>query len=230
MDKGIHPDDEDEKEMNKDGRQLRKRRPILPNIASSAAGARVVGYSPIYDHTKKTLKSMFQNLLFGNQNVNRPSIILNDMFSIGECLPLHMNQKNNNYGHVTVQLAWPVSVHAITIAHIPESQTMDYTTAPKEFTVTCIPPRSSKDQKKPAGNKNRKQEAIQFGEDRQSILEYRRDGDSFQTFVASPRNETVSGEKELNNTCSLVRFNFISNYGNQRFTCLYHIEVHPDIE
>ncbi|KAA6358096.1 MAG: hypothetical protein EZS28_046377, partial [Streblomastix strix] len=202
--------------------QLYYRRLIdKPNVAYLYSGSRVVGSSPAYSPVKRTLFTRFKNAFgVGLNYVSKPSFILQELGQMGKCYPLKVNKnKANDFGHITIRLGRAVPVAGVSIAHIGGNETLDFTSAPKDFTVTCINAERGK-------GKNRQDSLIVPQNTADRVAEYQSNGNVYQIFDAKPTDGENTEGQHTYGTCTHVRFDFLSNYGNQDYTCIYHIEVY----
>lgn len=103
-------------------------------------------------------------------------------------------------GYVVIRLAKPIVVSAVTIDHASRLLTPDgkIKSAPKTFSIHALKDHQSSEDTK-------------LGD-----FEYSENGDPIQTFYL----------KEASPLTQYVKFDFLTNHGNEEYTCIYRIRVH----
>lgn len=103
-------------------------------------------------------------------------------------------------GFATIKLRSEVVITGVTVDHIPQELSPNGTldTTPKDFVVQGLAELGEK--------------PMQLG-----TFSYRRDGEPIQQFDVKQKNPMAY---------HFVRFEFISNYGNTNYTCVYRVRVH----
>ncbi|KAH7828316.1 putative SUN domain-containing protein 1/2 [Monocercomonoides exilis] len=170
-----------------------------------------------------------------NNNENRfiPDIVLSPSpLSIGGCLALSGQRSG-----LTVSLSQPSHVQSVAIGHIIPQTASDVSSAPANFTATCLCHESTRGLGSCGVGEDRgnikevmlqQQQKKSFGkrgitrvfeeEIIRGIYDARKGG--FQTFTS----EAASKLK-----CDSVRFRFLSNHGHPNYTCIYRVHVYqPD--
>ncbi|KAA6398744.1 MAG: hypothetical protein EZS28_005728 [Streblomastix strix] len=173
----------------------------LDNIAFKDSGASILAHSIGFNHTQLD-----------------PMIVLEGSdIDLGECFPLMVEKVKKGKElkmktqYITIEFAHDHQITAVTISHVPAYLTETFTSAPRDFSVTCI----NDVPKKPLQLKTKKEELV--------IVEDTFDPELLphQTFEAV----TIEGKEEYR-SCEAIRFDFFSNYGNEDFTCVYRLQVH----
>ncbi|KAA6391214.1 MAG: hypothetical protein EZS28_013260 [Streblomastix strix] len=187
------------------------------NVAQKGAGALILDHSKAYDHTKQDIVSGIVKKFLKNPLLVESTIVLEGSdVELGECFPLKKEKTKEGTdkpSYITIKLAREEPISAVTISHIPAGLTPSITSAPRDFTATCIsftPDPTGKSKKK------KEERVIVEGKFDAELLPH-------QTFEA---NKGVVDGKEDYLSCKAIRFDFLTNYGNEDFTCVYRLQVH----
>ncbi|KAA6383494.1 MAG: hypothetical protein EZS28_020979, partial [Streblomastix strix] len=115
---------------------------IQINIAQKTAGAQISDHSKGYDHTKKSIISSIAKVFTVNPLLIDPSIVLEGSnVEFGECYPQKKEKTKegtDKTSYITIKLPKEEPISAVTISHIPSGLTPSFTSAPRDFTATCI--------------------------------------------------------------------------------------------
>lgn len=150
------------------------------------------------DDTIPVVKNKPINVYFG-LTINTPKMVIQPSISPGECFAY-----KGSRGTITIKMMGKVLISSVSIGHIPIqlSPLKNLYSAPNDFSVWGL------------------KELNDFQPEYLGSFSYNiGDLQQFQTFdVFQPTDSPKSFQ--------LVRFNFTSNHGNSKYTCIYRIRVY----
>lgn len=155
------------------------------------------------------LRIFLKTLSWKNPGVEKPEVMLNSSLSMGSCYPI-----KGSFGYVDIDLSKSEKVEAVSIGHVSTVQTLDPTSAPKDFEAWCV--RAWEKDK----NSDENGDYVEVDDFQITKGKYDLNGYPYQTFHSI-------NNPEKSPYCSRVKFLFHSNHGNNKYTCIYHLLVHP---
>jgi SUN domain-containing protein 1/2 len=179
------------------------------DYALFSGGGKVVGHSvlsPLVSAGDGFGTKALKSLRGGTHPKADEWVITATTQAAGECLALRGNR-----GHVDIRLREAVHVDAVTIEHVPRGVAYDITSAPKDVSVLGW---------------NRTRTAPAKNSDALAAL------GSFRYAVDASAGSQVGSTQTFalrgggGGAVDHVRFEVRSNYGNDRWTCLYRLRVH----
>jgi len=167
-----------------------------PDFAQRGAGASIITSltSPTYNPDKVPFRRLLQ-LVGYYTGYGFPEDAISVGTALGHCWP--MEGRN---GSIAIKLARPVEIDAISIDHVPQSEALSMSSAPKSFDLYTY-----------------SVDDARTGEVGSHALagEYFISGSSVQSYtLVQPRRAEV------------VRLQINDNHGNDNYTCLYRVRVH----
>ncbi|KAJ5078544.1 klaroid isoform a-related [Anaeramoeba ignava] len=131
---------------------------------------------------------------------NEVATILQANNEPGDCFSF-----NGNEAEIAIQLPTKLALTHVSLRHIPFSFVSDHSTAPRAFNVYTLDKTS-----------NEKDAKVNLGS-----FEFQFDNDSFPSVQAWDLNPKITTDK--------IFIQFISNYGNKDYTCVYNVGVFGDL-
>ncbi len=128
--------------------------------------------------------------------VGAPEDAISADMSLGSCWPMA-----DGTGHITIKLARPVLLTALSIEHIPQHEAVDIRSAPKDFSLFAVTDPAQPDSEG-------------------SLLV-----DGFYSIEAGTPSLQLF-EIQSSVMVEFIRLDILSNHGHPDFACLYRIRIH----
>ncbi|KAH7831414.1 SUN domain containing protein [Monocercomonoides exilis] len=241
--RNIFKSEQTESMQEKDSKQ------IAEHEVSLSIGESIDFASERYDHikqdndTQKTggwIKQNFRTAIEASRRLllkvknsklyEQPEIVLRSTKpEMGECYPF-----NGTSGTISIRLRNPEPVRAVSIKHIPQSPHYERSSAPNQFSATCICRSKVNESSKCLNesimqlNQTSAEKAVLSHKLNDFEIEYYEhitNGNYVLNDKSSQLFMKENGKDTLLN-CEIVRFNFSSNHGNPNYTCVYRLNVY----
>uniref|UniRef100_A0A1B6D0T8 SUN domain-containing protein n=1 Tax=Clastoptera arizonana TaxID=38151 RepID=A0A1B6D0T8_9HEMI len=171
------------------------------DFAAEMSGGRILATPDTETYYPTPGAAMLWGFQIRTRVFSNPSVILKGMLQPGDCWAFH-----GDVGSVVIKLARPVQVSAVTLEHIPQVLSIhgNIKSAPRHFQLYGT---------------NMSMDSYELLGD----FEYHKGGPSRQTFYVDAKQKTLHKYFEA------VKMQFLSNYGNHDYTCIYRVRVHGQL-
>ena len=191
----------------------------------------------------ETVVRSLSDVMGVDHGVGNPEDVLSPDMTLGSCWPM-----KGSSGMITIKLNGLVSVTAVSIDHIPKNEALNINSAPKDFRVlgvgvevrdaTTASATASEvgaiDKDNEGYGNGERQEYTRGQEQGQGEAS---EGELSATQLLVQGTYTVSDGSLFSQTFPLmektqplqyIRFEILSNHGNNDFTCIYRLRVHGE--
>jgi SUN domain-containing protein 1/2 len=193
----------------------------MPDFALWSTGTRIIPKftSPTYHASQSIswLKSFF-TLHFIQQEWWFPKIAISPGVDAGKCWPI-----NESSGVIGILLAQEISPQSIMIEHIPKHLSLDSHSAPKDLEVWAVLDGAGDETQ---GTEDLPDFLVQF---RHSLPDTKECfvflSDIVYDVLSVNHIQNFPLQHKLSHVAVIIIF-VKSNWGNDNFTCLYHVHIH----